>query len=66
MATRPKARRSVWYWLLAVPFLALAFPALYAREHPALAGLPFFYWYQFALLFVASFVTWVVYVRTRR
>jgi len=35
--------------LLAVPVvLGLAVP-LYASETPALAGIPFFFWFQFAL-----------------
>ena len=54
------------YWLLLVPFLALAFPALYARDEPELWGFPFFYWYQFAWLVGTSLITWLVYVLTRR
>ena len=37
-----------WYLLLAVPFLGLLYPPLYATEDPELFGFPFFYWYQFA------------------
>jgi Protein of unknown function (DUF3311) len=55
-----------WYWLLLIPFLALAFPVLYARAEPTLWGFPFFYWYQFAWLFLTSLVTLLVYVLTRR
>lgn len=58
--------KRAWYWLLLIPFLALAFPVLYARAEPALWGFPFFYWYQFAWLFLTSLVTLLVYVLTRR
>ena len=58
-------RDARWYLLLLIPFLALAFPALYARADPAWLGMPFFYWYQFVMLFVSSGVTAIVYVRTR-
>jgi hypothetical protein len=37
-----------WYLLLALPFLGLLYPPLYATEDPELFGFPFFYWYQFA------------------
>ena len=61
----PSNRRRAWNWLLLVPFLALAFPALYARADPALWGIPFFYWYQFAWVIVTSLITWFVFVVTR-
>ena len=32
---------------LALPLIALLWLPLYAREGPRLAGMPFFYWYQF-------------------
>ncbi len=57
--------RARWYWLLVIPFLGLAFPALYAQAAPSLFGFPFFYWYQFAWLLVSSAVTAIVYERTR-
>lgn len=34
--------------LLVAPFVALLWVPWYARTEPALAGVPFFYWYQFA------------------
>jgi hypothetical protein len=59
------AGRTRWYWLLAIPFLGLAFPAIYARAEPSVFGFPFFYWYQFVWLLVSSGVTALVYARTR-
>jgi hypothetical protein len=32
-----------WYLLLALPFLGLLYPPLYAAEDPELFGFPFFY-----------------------
>ncbi len=55
-----------WYALLALPLLGLLYPPLYATRDPELAGIPFFYWYQFAWVVVAAVLTLVVYVKTRR
>jgi hypothetical protein len=39
-----------WRWLirllLLVPFIVLIDAGFYNRAEPALAGIPFFYWYQ--------------------
>ncbi len=40
--------------LLAIPVLALMIVPIYASEDPHLWGFPFFYWYQFAWVFLAS------------
>jgi len=53
-----------WYWLLAIPFIALLCP-VYLRQTPALAGFPFFYWYQFMVLFVSAALTAIVYYAVR-
>ncbi len=63
--TAPRKGRSGWYWLLLLPVLALAFPALYAKNDPTLFGFPFFYWYQFAWLFGNLAITLIVYRATR-
>jgi hypothetical protein len=55
-----------WYALLALPFLGLLYPPLYARHDPELFGFPFFYWYQFAWVPVAALLTWTVYRALRR
>ena len=60
---RGGARR--WYLLLALPFLGLLIPPIYARKDPELFGFPFFYWYQFAWVIVAAALTILVYVKTR-
>ena len=51
--------------LLALPYLALLFPVVYARNTPALWGIPFFYWYQFLWVLLASALIGLVFRRTR-
>jgi hypothetical protein len=58
-------RRSRWLWLLALPYLGLCFPVVYARSTPALWGFPFFYWYQFAWVIAASALLAIVYRKLR-
>jgi hypothetical protein len=55
-----------WYALLALPVLGLIYPPLYATRDPELAGIPFFYWYQFAWVFGAVALTAIVYNATKR
>ena len=51
--------------LLALPFVGLLYPPLYASDDPTLFGVPFFYWYQFAWVIMAAVLTAFVYVKTR-
>jgi hypothetical protein len=37
-------------WLLLIPISACLIPWVYNRRTPALAGIPFFYWFQLALV----------------
>lgn len=55
-----------WYALLVLPLLGLLYPPLYATRDPELAGIPFFYWYQFAWVVVAVAITLIVYRATKR
>lgn len=57
--------------LLVVALLLLGIvPSLlvgwYDREGPALAGLPFFFWFQFLLIPVTAVLTYVAYRLLRR
>ena len=62
MASAPSNRaRTGWKLLLVLPFLGLCFPQIYARMTPALFGFPFFYWYQFAWVVLASGIMGLVY-----
>jgi len=47
--------------LLAIPVAALLLVGLYAEEKPELWGFPFFYWYQFAWVFLASAFTYAAF-----
>ncbi|HEY0263895.1 MAG TPA: DUF3311 domain-containing protein [Granulicella sp.] len=55
-----------WALLLLLPYMGLCFPSLYARETPALWGFPFFYWYQFAWVILASLIMGFVYRKLGR
>jgi hypothetical protein len=61
----PKRKyRTVWNWLLVLPVVGLAFPAIYSRSGPALFGFPFFYWYQIAWILITALLTAIVYLAT--
>jgi hypothetical protein len=48
--------------LLAIPLVALAIVPVYSKDGPHLWGFPFFYWYQFLWVFLASGFTFAAYV----
>ena len=56
-----KGKTSRWTALLVLPYLGLCFPQIYARSTPTLWGFPFFYWYQFAWVVLASVIMGIVY-----
>lgn len=68
---RPGGRRpsglvfSAWNLLLLVPLLMLVTP-WFNSDRPRLAGLPFFYWFQFAFVVVGVVCVWVVFMMTRK
>lgn len=47
--------------LLAAPLVALLWVSSYAKEEPRLFGFPFFYWYQFAWVFITAATTSIAY-----
>jgi len=47
--------------LLVSPFVALLWVSSYAKDEPRLWGFPFFYWYQFLWVLIASVLTFVAY-----
>lgn len=57
-------RRSPLAWLLLVPLLLVVWPPFYDRADPQLFGIPFFYWYQLAVIPVSVLCTAVVYRAT--
>jgi hypothetical protein len=52
--------------LLLIPFAATLIVPLYNRSEPVLWGFPFFYWYLFAWIPLASLLTYAVYRGLRR
>jgi hypothetical protein len=62
---RPSTPSRWWNLLLLVPFVALLWVPIYNRVDPKIFGIPFFYWYQFLWVLLASLVIWIVDVRTR-
>ena len=46
--------------LLLVPFAAVLWPPFYNHAEPAIAGVPFFYWYQMLWVFITACILWFV------
>jgi hypothetical protein len=53
-----------WYLLLLIQFIPALWVPFYNHAEPAVAGIPFFYWFQLALILVSAVVTAVVYFAT--
>lgn len=58
--------RSIYYWLLVIPFIATLFPQFYNFKDPTIGGMPFFYWYQLAWIPISVLLTWYVVHQTAR
>lgn len=52
--------------LVLAPVAALLWVGSYARKGPELWGFPFFYWYQFLWVFLASACTWLAFTLITR
>jgi len=52
---------SWWYLLFVVQFVLALWPPLYNSATPAWIGIPFFYWFQLALVLVGAVLTAIVY-----
>src|SRR5687768_12206511 len=53
------------YWprlLFLIPLIAVLCVPLYNRIEPTLFGIPFFYWYQLALVLVCAVLVMIVYI----
>ena len=55
---------SPWYFLLLIQFVPALWVPFYNSVEPKVAGIPFFYWFQMALVLVSAAVTAVVYFAT--
>jgi hypothetical protein len=61
-----RAGKSRWHLLLLPAIILPLWTPMYNRAEPRLAGIPFFYWSQLALVGFAMIVTAVVHVLTKR
>jgi hypothetical protein len=53
--------KKIWYWLLIVPYVAIAWLPSYNRIEPTLYGIPFFYWYQLLWVILSSAIIALVF-----
>jgi Protein of unknown function (DUF3311) len=65
-ADKPPQRRKLVYVLLSMPFFGLLWPPLYSLDAPRLWHIPFFYWYQFAWVFLSALATGCAYLLDSR
>lgn len=56
--------RRWWYLLLLLPYIGVLWVPFYNHFEPRVAGIPFFYWYQFLWVGLGAVLTWVVYRMT--
>ncbi|NMO92021.1 DUF3311 domain-containing protein [Actinomycetospora sp. TBRC 11914] len=64
-AAAPAFRFRAWNLLLLVPLISLITP-LFNMTEPRLAGIPFFYWFQMAVIPLGILCTLAVHLITRR
>src|SRR6267154_1521438 len=57
---------SWWYLLLLAEFIPALWVPFYNSVEPSWAGIPFFYWFQMALVIASAVATAVVYFATER
>ena len=65
-AERSTETRSRVAWLLLVPVVLVLWPPLFNKITPELFGIPFFYWYQLAVIPIGVVCTTIVYRATTR
>ena len=58
--TAPRRRR-LSYLLLLTPYVGMLWVPFYNSVEPSLAGIPYFYWYQFAWIGLGALVNAIVY-----
>lgn len=54
-------RRAFCFALLLLPYTAILWVPFYNRATPAIAGIPFFYWYQLLWIPLGSLLLFLVY-----
>jgi hypothetical protein len=55
---------SWWYLLFVIQFVGVLWPPFYNTVEPSWAGIPFYYWYQMAMVIVGAVLTAIVYFAT--
>ena len=63
-AEKRRGAWSWWYLLFVVQFAIALWPPLYNRAEPEWMGIPFFYWFQLALVVLGAVLTAIVYFAT--
>ncbi|MCE9649060.1 MAG: DUF3311 domain-containing protein [Parvibaculum sp.] len=68
MDTPPKTKpRNRWLIpVIFVPFIAVLWVPFFNKTEPALAGVPFFYWYQLMWIGISAALTIAVYLATEK
>jgi len=66
MDGKPKGGFRLIHLLLIVPFIGCLWVPFYNRALPALAGIPFFYWYQILWVALTALILFIVYVAEGR
>lgn len=61
-----KSGSSWWYLLLLVFVVVVLWVPLYNQVDPTFIGMPFFYWFQLALVIVGAVLTGIVYLATEK
>jgi hypothetical protein len=61
-----RSDHSPWNWLLVIPIVLPLLTFIFNRRTPTLAGFPFFYWFQLALVLAGVGATALVYQMTKR
>jgi Protein of unknown function (DUF3311) len=64
-----ESRKNGWSWwhlVLLVQFVLCLGVPFYNKLEPSFIGLPFFYWFQLALVIIGAALTAIVYFATER
>lgn len=62
MTTQARSAGRPWLWLiLLIPYVALLWLPFYDHKMPAIAGFPFFYWYQLVWVPITSLLIYLAY-----
>ena len=64
MSATPRQLWSWWYLLLIVQYVFAMWVPLYNKADPSFIGMPFFYWYQLAMILVGAALIAIVYFAT--